>query len=435
LAGHVFVSYSHQDKAYVDKLVQQLRSRALLTWYDEHITPGRPFSHEIQKQIDTCSAFLLVMSPAAKQADWVQAELSWAQDRRRPILPMLLAGERFMSISHLQVENVVGGKLPTPSFFARIRGLVDAGLPPRSDFSGRLVATMDGQDFGSVLAVAWAPAAPLIATAYAEHTKHVVQLWNAESHVVVNELRGHDNQVRAVAWSADGLRIATASADGTARVWDSDGTPLLRLAGHEREVLTVAWSPDSSSLATASSDDTTCVWDAATGELVTTLHNRRGGARSVTWSPDGTHLAVAREDSTVAVYETGTGDERQTLSGHDGLVHAVAWCSDGHHLASAAGDHTARVWQPFGDAAAFALAEHESTVWSVAWAPNGRHLATASGDRTVRVWEPFTGMTSHALRGHDGSVWSVSWSPDGRHLASGSADGTARIWEIWRAGS
>jgi WD40 repeat protein len=64
-----------------------------------------------------------------------------------------------------------------------------------------------------------------------------------------------------VAWSPDGARLATASGDKTARVWDVvSGRPLTELTGHTGSVFSVAWSPDGARLATASLDKPARVW-------------------------------------------------------------------------------------------------------------------------------------------------------------------------------
>jgi len=76
----------------------------------------------------------------------------------------------------------------------------------------------------------------------------------------------HSSPVSSASWSPDGSKIATASHDGTARVWSSgNGSTLLTLTGHSSGVVSVAWSPDGSKIASASSDGTARVWNSSSG--------------------------------------------------------------------------------------------------------------------------------------------------------------------------
>jgi WD40 repeat protein len=88
-------------------------------------------------------------------------------------------------------------------------------------------------------------------------------------------LRGHQGWVKSIAWSPDGSKLATASADHTAKVWEAGtGRELLTLRGHQDEVLSIAWSPDGSKLATTSDDNTAQIYAFAPLQLLLLVRSR-----------------------------------------------------------------------------------------------------------------------------------------------------------------
>jgi eukaryotic-like serine/threonine-protein kinase len=253
--------------------------------------------------------------------------------------------------------------------------------------------------------------------------------WRRLCHLERSDLIGHRASVRSVAWSPDGARLATASWDGTARVWDAGGREMLSLHGHQGQVNSVAWSPDGTRLATAGWDGTARIWDAARGRALRRLDGHTGRVWSVTWSPAGTWLATGGEDATARIWDAFGGCERLVLKGHAGDVVCTAWSPDGTLLATGSADGSARIWDLSNGREPLILDGPAGWVNSVAWSPDGTRLATGGRDGRVKVWEAASGREVLVLEGHAGWIHCVTWSPDGKLLATGNSDGTARVWD------
>ncbi len=135
---------------------------------------------------------------------------------------------------------------------------------------------------------------------------------------------------------------------------------------------------DGTWLASASGDGTVRIWDPATGQQRATLTGHTGWVTAVAIAPDGTWLASGTGDGTVRIWDPVTGQQRTTLTGHTGTVTAVAIAPDGTWLASASRDETVRIWDP-ATASISAIMRVERRLEDCAWNPSGHSLAAAGG--------------------------------------------------------
>jgi WD40 repeat protein/serine/threonine protein kinase len=277
---------------------------------------------------------------------------------------------------------------------------------------------------GPVVALAYSPDGTRLATASQDQTARV---WDPTTGNLIHTLRGHAGYIHSLTYSPDGSRLVTASEDQTARVWDPDtGNLITTLQGHEGGVTGLAYSPDGSRLTTSGVDETTRVWDPNTGKLIAVFRND-GWSRA--YSPNGSRLASSR-DKTAYIWDAHTGKLITSLQGHQKSVRTLAFSPDGARVATGSFDNTARIWDAHTGDLVASLLGHQAIVAALSYSPDGSHLATASTDKTARVWDANTGKLIVSLQGHEAAVWSLAYSPDGSRLATaGGGDATAGIWD------
>jgi WD40 repeat protein len=113
-------------------------------------------------------------------------------------------------------------------------------------------------------------------------------------------------------------------------------------------VVSVAFNPKGRTLASASWDGTVRLWSVGTRrEIGAPLRGHAGAVHGVAFSPDGKTLGSVGDDSTVRLWDVRTGRELGQPLRHEAGFHvsAVAFSPDGRTLASGSDDSTVRLWQ------------------------------------------------------------------------------------------
>ncbi len=108
--SHIFISYSSQDIDFVRYLRTLLESEGFAVWVDEaRLTPGAGWWRDIEQSIERCAALVVIMTPNARESDWVEREILLAENRRKPIYPVLLSGGPWSRLANIQYEDMRAG--------------------------------------------------------------------------------------------------------------------------------------------------------------------------------------------------------------------------------------------------------------------------------------------------------------------------------------
>ena len=297
-------------------------------------------------------------------------------------------------------------------------------------------------------------------------------------HIIISE--SHTKAVVAVAYAAGRSdRFATASADGTIRVWDAAEYAVLMVATARKEqergvtpqclaFAEVVYSGWSDGRVLAHSGETgACLW------FIDNAHT--GGVTALALSHNRRFIVTGGPGGEVRLWELRTRDLVSHLKEHVQRVTSLALVDDDTMVLSASRDRCILRWdlrmerrqfchtQRMGGINGIALSADERFVLSVGqerrltyWDMNkmepsrqffldgesdegkavtlshsGRLVATGGTAGTVRIWDFETSELLAAGGGHSGPITSIVFSPDDKQIVSVAEDGSIILWCVF----
>ncbi|MCZ2147414.1 MAG: WD40 repeat domain-containing protein [Bryobacterales bacterium] len=232
-----------------------------------------------------------------------------------------------------------------------------------------------------------------------------VRLTDPASGNVLAALPGEAETVRALAFSADGKRLAAAGGlparKGEVKIWDVDAKSVAAtITGHHGCIYAVAFSPDGKTVATSSYDKLIKLWDASTGKEIRTLKDHIDAVYALAFTPDGKRLVSGAADRTVKVWNPETGERLYTFGEPLDGINAIALDSTGKMVAAGGLDKTVRIWSrgDKGGELRQSLIAHEDAILQLAWSPDGKMIVSASADGVIKFSTPRTSPNGNPLR-------------------------------------
>ena len=271
-------------------------------------------------------------------------------------------------------------------------------------------------------------------------------------------LNGHRESVTALSFHPVYSILASASEDGSVRLWDYESGVFERtLKGHTATVNSLAFEPGTGKLlATASADLSIKLWLFESFECVKTLNGHEHTVSEVRFVPAGDHLVSCSRDKSLKLWEVASGFCIRTFTGHSEWVRCLTLNTAGNLIVSGSHDETVMVWAIDNPSALTVLTGHSNVVECVEFASaaalqeissadyipqaaenaeeisgsrSREMLVSGSRDKTIMLWDIWKATCLVVLRGHDNWVRGLLFHPSGRYLYSCADDKTIRIWD------
>ncbi|HLG64483.1 MAG TPA: hypothetical protein VKY19_21275 [Ktedonosporobacter sp.] len=249
---------------------------------------------------------------------------------------------------------------------------------------------------------------------------------------------GHQQPVRALAWSPDGTMLASGADDALLLIWGTDGA-VRQTFRHPAAVHAVAWAADSQRLTTGAGTQVAFFSVAAGRMLARPVRRHNQMVTSVAWAAQGQMQAVsAGADLRAVVWNTVNYRPQFTYARHTAPIDVVSIAADGQTVATSSQGGFIRIWQAAnGQDLHGYYQDAQAPMRAMAFAPTGAQLAVGGDDGIVRIWSALTCQMQTAGRCLDVpqkfqasqmAIRTVAWSPDARYLAVGAEDGKLSIW-------
>jgi WD40 repeat protein len=273
-----------------------------------------------------------------------------------------------------------------------------------------------------------------------------------------------DYELKFMAFSSNGHRVASCLNDGTILLWEADRQEKFQLVqelkAQSGSPSSLTFSPDSGRIVQCFDDRRIILWEAdqqGRFQLVQELETQSGSASSVAFSPDGGRIVQCLDNKRIILWEAdqqGRFQLVQELGAHgrySGWLILPTFSPDGQRIASAGLEGTL-LWE-VNRQGRFRLAQELENLrcQELKFSPDGRQIvASAPNDGKVRLWEvdrQGTFQPAQVLKGDKALLIQVlpifddfdmslppAFSPNGRVIAAGSIKKKVRFWEADRHG-
>lgn len=276
-------------------------------------------------------------------------------------------------------------------------------------------------------------------------------------------------KTETIDFSADGKRILSVAANGSATEWDTaNGQSIRTLQQSVTRVAMCVFSRDRTRFAIATSNGIVKVCDANSSDAICSVS--LPAAASVSLNSNGTRMATVANQE-ISIWDVANSQKLFTLRGYSGTLNSIDFSPNGKRLATVSSDGSLKIWDTTREQESLMLRNRSQKDSGVASNPVtkqqvipgrqqpvtvfdaitgdetvlvrqsigkaqrsafdsvGNRIASSGDGTEIQVRDVANGQLIRELKGHTGSITAMVFSRDGKKLASSSLDKTVRIWD------
>ena len=296
----------------------------------------------------------------------------------------------------------------------------------RNVLTGETVGEAIWED-GAIVSVDLEPDGKRLLVATANGTARV---WQTPPRYPISDCFTQAGAIESMEVSPDGRLLLTGSADGKACLLDFSGDKTsVRQLPHGIAILSATFSADGKYALTGGADAKVRVWLTSSGQPVGLPLPHASTVVRVMCGPEKDFFATATEDGVAQFWDLSTQRPIGKSMVHGARLTSVGFSHDGKQFLTAGADGKVRLWHSRTGESAGAEMRSEKEITCASFSPKTDLVAAGSRDGIVNLWSGSSGSPVHQFT-QKAAITDLAFSPDGQYLASGAEDGTAAIWDI-----
>lgn len=258
-----------------------------------------------------------------------------------------------------------------------------------------------------------------------------VIFWDSETGLINNQLNGHLDYIKFIAFSPKGDLCVTVCDDEREKpmLWNvTDGKIMHKLDNKLKKIIDVTFSKDGKSCWAVFNDCSMIAWDVDTGQIVQTKKGHRYLYCDVISSDK--KLCLKMDVNEAKIIECSTGIVLQNLKGHRFPIYHSAFSTDQRLCMTGSSDYTAIIWNIATGELIHQLKDEKSSVSYVSFSRDGTKCLTGYDNGNLIIWDVLSGKKMQKLKEYDCSICSSTFSANGKSCVISYENGNTILWDI-----